>query len=116
MDTLYQDSLITLTDKAIVFHSYYFPFGGDKRVPLEQIEYIRVREVKASTGKFRLWGTSDFRTWYPRDLQRSSRDCIFSASLRNRFRRIGFTVENAEPFTKLLKARGLLLSDGVSLG
>ena len=30
MSTAYKDSLIEITDQEVVFHRYYFPFGGDK--------------------------------------------------------------------------------------
>ena len=108
MGTTYKDSLIEITDQEVVFHCYYFPFGGDKHVPLSQIESVQVREPSVFGGSWRLWGTGDFQTWYPRDMERPKRDRIFVAFLRGRFRRIGFTVEDSQKATEVLKERGLL--------
>lgn len=108
MAILYQDKLVELTDEAIVFHEYYFPFGTDKRLPWAEIERIEVRTPSFWTGSWRFWGTGDFRTWFPKDYGRASRDRIFLAVLRGKFRRIGFTVENSARVTELLAGRGLL--------
>jgi hypothetical protein len=106
--TIYKDSLIEVTDEEIVFHRYYFPLGGDRHVPLSQIESVQVRQPSFLGGSWRLWGTGDFRTWFPQDNKRPSRDRIFVASLRNSYRRIGFTVEDSQMVTTIFKERGLL--------
>jgi hypothetical protein len=108
MSTIYKDKLIEITDQEFIFHRYYFPFGGDKHVPLSQIESIQVRQPSFLGGSWRLWGTGDFRTWFPQDNKRPSRDRIFIASLRDSSRRIGFTVEDSKKVTSVLKERGLL--------
>jgi hypothetical protein len=108
MSTLYQDRLIKMTDDAMVFHGYYFPSGGDKRVPWNQIERIQVKPPSLFGGSWRLWGTGDLRTWYPQDYQRPSRDRIFRVILRDRFRQIGFTVEDSAKVMSLLRDRGVL--------
>jgi len=108
MTTIYQDSLIELTDQEIVFHRYYFPFGGDKHVALNFIEHIEVRQPSFWGGSWRLWGSSDFRTWFPLDNKRPSRDRIFVAFLRGSSCRIGFTVEDSRLVTSLLREIGLL--------
>ena len=108
MSTLYKDGLIEITDQEVVFHRYYFPFGGDKHVPLSQIESVQVRPPSVWGGSWRIWGSGDFRTWFPLDGARPSRDRIFITFLRGRFRRIGFTVEHSEEVAEVLKERGLL--------
>ena len=108
MSTAYKDSLIEITDQEVVFHRYYFPFGGDKHVPLSQIESIQVRPPSLFNGSWRLWGSGDFRTWFPLDFARPSRDRIFIASLRGSFVRIGFTVEDSQKVASILRERGLL--------
>jgi hypothetical protein len=42
------------------------------------------------------------------DSKRPSRDRIFVAQLRGRFRRIGFTVEDSQRVLNLLSERGLV--------
>jgi hypothetical protein len=108
MNTLYKDGLVEINDQEIVFHRYYFPFGGDRRVPLNEIESVQVRPPSLFGGSWRMWGSGDFRTWYPLDGARPSRDRIFTLFLQGRFRRIGFTVEHSAEVTAILKERGLL--------
>jgi hypothetical protein len=105
---LYKDKLIEITDKEIAFHRYYFPFGGEKRVSFSRIKDIQIRLPSFFGGSWRLWGTGDFRTWYPQDNRRPGRDRIFVASLRDSSRRIGFTVEDSKKVTEILKDLGLL--------
>jgi serine/threonine protein kinase len=106
-NTLYKDGLIEITDQEIVFHRYYFPLGGDKHVPLNHIERIQARPPSFFGGSWRIWGSGDLRTWFPLDGARPSRDTIFIAFLRGRFRRIGFTVEDSKKVAGVLKERGL---------
>ncbi|HTA30532.1 MAG TPA: hypothetical protein VK731_08595 [Candidatus Cybelea sp.] len=108
VNTIYQDSLIELTDQEIVFHRYYFPLGGDKRVPLNRIESILSRPPSVFGGSWRLWGSGNFRTWFPLDGGRPGRDRIFIAFLRDSSRCIGFTVEDSQKLTTVLRERGLL--------
>jgi hypothetical protein len=104
MSTLYKDELIEVSDEELVFHRYYYPFGGDKHVPLSRIASVRVR----LGGSWRLWGTGDLRTWFPQDNKRPRRDRIFIISLRDSFRRIGFTVEDSQKVADIFRERGLL--------
>ena len=106
MSTIYKDKLIEVTDEGVIFHRYYFPFG-DRRVAFDQIEAVKV-EPASGGDSWRLWGTSDFRTWFPLDTKRPARDRIFVASLRGTSRRIGFTVENSGKVEDVLKQRGLI--------
>ena len=108
MSTTYKDGLVEITDREIVFHQYYFPFGGDRHVSLSDIESIEVRPRSFWGGSWRIWGSGDLRTWFPLDGARPSRDRIFITHLRGRFRRIGFTVEHAGQVAQVLKEHGLL--------
>ena len=108
MKTIYRDKLVEITDQEIVFHRYYFPFGGDRRVLFSQIASIEARPPSFFGGSWRLWGTGNFRTWFPQDTARPGRDRIFFAALRGSFRRIGFTVEDSQRVTGILKELGWL--------
>ncbi len=107
--TLYRDSLLEITDQEIVFHRYYFPFGGDKHVPLSEIESVQRRAPSVAFGSWRIWGGSPL-AWFPLDWHRPSRDAIFLASLRNTALNIGFTVERSQEAAAVLRRRGLLAS------
>jgi hypothetical protein len=108
MSTLYKDGLVEITDQEIVFHRYYFPFGGDKRVLISDIDSVEVRPPSFWGGSWRIWGSGNFRSWFPLDGARPSRDRLFFTNLRGGFRRIGFTVEHSEEAVLVLKAQGLL--------
>ena len=110
---LYSDALVDVADDGIIFKRYFFPFGS-KRVEFTRIQRIETRKPSVLGGKWRLWGTVDFRTWFPLDWKRPSRDKIFVAFLRDSFRRIGFTVENSAQFEEVLKAKGLHMPDSLA--
>ncbi len=103
----YKDKLIEVSGDAIVFKNYYFPTGS-KRIKLSQVEYIEEKQPTLSNGKWRLHGTGDFRTWFPADYARPSRDKIFVIKVKNKWMRIGFTAENSHIVSELLRTRGLL--------
>jgi hypothetical protein len=106
---LYANTLIEITSQTILFRNYYFPYGK-KQIAWSEIEHIEVTEPTILNGKFRIHGTGDFRTWFPRDRKRPTRDKIFIIYLRNKNRRIGFTVENSEKVVSIIKTKGPLAS------
>ena len=109
MKILYRDSLIEITEQEIIFRRYYFPFGGEKHVPLSQIENVQIQPPSVSFGSWRIWGGGPL-TWFPLDWHRPSRDAIFLAYLRSRSVRIGFTVERSKEAAEVLRERRLLQS------
>lgn len=110
-DPLYKDSLVELTREKIVFFRYFFPFGTAKHLPLSEIEVIRSHPPSIFGGRWRIWGTGNFVTWFPWDGARPRRDRIFFVILRGRIRKIGFTVEDSRKMTEALKTLGLLEED-----
>jgi hypothetical protein len=106
-DILYSDSLIEISADTIVFRHYYFPIGA-RRLNLSDVERVVTRTPTLATGKYRLQGSAWVRTWFPMDLQRPKRSKIFILILRNRWRRIGFTVEDEAAVERILRARQLL--------
>ncbi len=108
LSSTYTDNLITITDKDITFRNYYLPFFRKKVVRLDEIEKITVEEPSLLTGKWRLHGTGDFRTWYPMDVKRPMRDRIFIVTLKNGRFRIGFTAEDGACVEEIMRSRGLM--------
>ena len=106
-EILYSDRLVEITGERILFRTYYFPFGK-KTIAWPDIESIEAREPTVLDGKFRIHGTGDFRTWFPRDGKRPQRDAIFIINLNNTRRRIGFTVEDSAKLMPVLQSRCLL--------
>jgi hypothetical protein len=107
IEVLYADSLVEISVDTILFRQYYFPIGA-KRLNLSDIDRIIIQPPTFATGKYRLQGSSGLRTWFPMDRQRPKRSKIFILSLRNKWRRIGFTVEDEAAVERILRARQLL--------
>jgi hypothetical protein len=107
---LYADTLVTITERGITFHRYYFPSYSSKYVAWPEFEEVAVEKPTIWTGKWRIHGTGDFRTWFPSDAQRPKRDVLFLAKLNTQWTRIGFTVENADQVIAILKEKGVLKS------
>jgi hypothetical protein len=104
---IYTDKLVEITTDSILFRAYYFPFGK-KRVAWPQVDTVEIHEPTIANGKYRIHGTGDFRTWFPRDGKRPTRDTIFIINLRSSKRRIGFTVEDTEKAIPVFESKGLL--------
>jgi hypothetical protein len=110
-DAIYSDSLVTIMKKSILFKRYGF-FEGDRLVLFSEIEKIVVKKPSLWNGKFRFHGTGDFKAWFPKDFQRYKRDKIFFAFIRNKWWRIGFTVENSDEVIRIFREKGLIKNLG----
>lgn len=106
-EVVYSDHLVEIRYNEIIFKEYYFP-TGTKLVSFSEIKNIVVKEPSLSSGKWRIFGTGDLKTWFPRDLKRPERDKIFVLTLAKGWWRIGFTVEDSEKVIKIFKEKGLL--------
>ncbi|MFA4876734.1 MAG: hypothetical protein WC586_04930 [Methanoregula sp.] len=105
---LYQDHLVSISGNSITFHHYSFPlFLSDRQVYFRDIVRIDVKKTALGTGKWRIAGSGDFRTWFPMDWDRPSRDRTFFATMRAGWWKIGFTVENSSRVLSILKGQGL---------
>ncbi|MCE5273304.1 hypothetical protein LLH00_18655 [bacterium] len=105
---LYQDRLIEFYPDRFVLNGYYFGPFGRKTVRLGDIVSLDTVDLNLRTGKYRIQGTGDFRTWFPQDLRRSGRKKAFIASLRGKRMKIGFTVEDFERVQQIFCERGWL--------
>jgi hypothetical protein len=106
-EILYSDKLVEVTSDTILFRVYYFPFGK-KQFNWSDIESIEITEPTLLNGKYRIHGSGDFKTWFPRDGKRPTREKIFIINLHNKRRRIGFTVENTVKVITIFKSKELL--------
>ena len=106
-NVLYQDKLIEISDASVLLKNYYYPSLKPKEIAFSSIESIIVKQPSIWTGKWRLHGTGNFRTWFPLDNARNKRDKIFFMTLKEKWVRIGFTAENSEPVEKIFREKGL---------
>jgi len=104
---IYSDSLVEIKRDSILFKRYSF-FEKDRLVLFTDIEKIVVKKATIWNGRFRFHGTGDFKTWFPKDFQRYKRDKIFIASIRYKWWRIGFTVEDSDAVIRILREKGLI--------
>lgn len=107
-DAIYADNLIEITADSILFRNYYFPVGA-KRVWLRDIQEIQVRPMTLANGKWRIWGSGDFRTWFPADWYRPNRETSFLLIRKGKRVRIGFTVEDADAAAGILRKQGVVV-------
>ena len=106
-EIIYSDKLVEMTTDTIAFRNYYFPFGA-KCIDLSNVDSIEIKEPTLLNGKWRIHGSGDFKTWFPRDWKRPSRDKIFIMNLSNSHRRIGFTVEDSAKAISIFKDKYLI--------
>jgi hypothetical protein len=65
----YTDGNIAFDDTGIALHGYYFPWGT-KHLAYSSITGIRRFEMSNLRGKWRIWGTGNFKYWAPLDAAR----------------------------------------------
>jgi hypothetical protein len=105
---LYSDKLIEIKDGSITLKKYYFPSLASKIILFEDIEKIEVKKVSFFTGKYRIQGTGNFKTWFPFDSLRSKRDKIFFIIYKNKWVQSAFTVEDSRKVEEILKEKRLI--------
>jgi hypothetical protein len=109
---LYRDHLVSISGDSITFHHYSFPlFLSDRKVYFRDIVRIDVKKTAIGAGKWRIAGSGDFKTWYPLDGNRPSRDKTFYATLKAGWWNIGFTVENSSRVISILKEKCQLTNE-----
>jgi hypothetical protein len=111
-ETLYSDKLVAITGDTITFKHYYYPSGKMKVVSFDNISHIVVMKPTIWSGKWRLHGTGNLKTWYPKDFGRPKRDRIFHATLKNQWVDIGFTVEDGERVETIFRQKNLIKEHG----
>lgn len=90
----YADNLVKIDEDSILFKEYFYPFGS-KRFPVSNIEEILYYRPKWWSGKWRIYGSGDLKTWCPCDWGRPSRDMMFILFPVKGWWRVGFTVEDS---------------------
>ena len=112
---IYEDHLVRISGDSITFLHYSFPFFPSSReVMFQDIDHIDVKKPTIRTGKWRIAGSGNLRTWYPFDVDRPSRDRIFHTTLKTWGMNIGFTVERPGEVVSILKKKGLIASEEVT--
>jgi hypothetical protein len=88
MTTPYRDRWIELTDRELVIHGYYIPWGA-KRIPYEAIRHVTRVSLGLLNGRARIWGTANPGVWASLDPRRPGK-------------RVGFLIDHGRPITPLI--------------
>jgi hypothetical protein len=107
-DVIYSDHLIELSHDSILLRDFFYPFRS-KRVVFSEIAHVLLEKPTLWTGKYRIYGTGDFRTWFGPDMSRASRDRIFVLHPKRGWWRMGFTAVDSTAVEEKLRERGLSL-------
>jgi hypothetical protein len=105
---LYSDSLVRITEDALHIDGFLL---GSKCVPFSRIKTIKILKPTIRSGKFRIVGTDDFRTWFPSDGLRFCRDMIFVVLMHGKWIRYGFTAEDSAAVKQIFQSMKLHLLD-----
>ena len=100
----YDDGTIVCGPDRLVIRSYYFPFGT-KTVQYGQIQGLQRIEIKGVwSGKWRLWGTGNWRYWANLDTKRPRKKTGFVVDLGRRVSPI-VTPDAPDAFESVLRDR-----------
>jgi hypothetical protein len=101
----YDDGLVQLDREAITLRRYHFPSGTSKIIPLRSIRRYEATPLGPLTNRFRIWGSSDLRTWLPLDVRRPLRSTLVKLYLVGEPRwRPAFTPAHPEEFLTVFDA------------
>ncbi len=104
----YTDSLVKITNNYILLRKYYFTTFTSQKINFSDIAYVELAKPSLMTGKFRIWGTGDFKHWFPLDLHRTKRDVIFIIHRRHHNLLVGFTAVDSKAVKSILEGNNLL--------
>jgi hypothetical protein len=107
-EVLYQDSLVEIKEGSMILKNYYFPLMSSKNILFKDIGRIEIKEPTLMSGKWRIQGTGDFKTWYALDSSRPKRDKIFLIIYKNKWMRSGFTVEDSKKVEEIFRRKGII--------
>lgn len=107
-NVLYEDKLVLITNESITLKNYYFPSFKPNKILLNKIQMIEVLNPTITNGKWRIHGTGNFRVWFPYDVERPKRDKIFRISIKNKWVKCGFTVENSSLVQNIFENKKLI--------
>lgn len=79
---LYDDGEIACDDAVLTIRRYY-PWGA-KRIPYDSIRSVQSRPLKPVRGKWRIWGSGDFKHWWNLDTGRPHKTVALEIDLGRR--------------------------------
>ncbi len=105
----YRDPRVVLDGNELELKGYYFPWGT-KRIRDDQVVGVSVRRLGTWSGRFRIWGTTSPRRWFPLDVGRMTKQVGFEFDLGTRVNPV-VTPDDPAAFTAALKQCGVRVLD-----
>jgi hypothetical protein len=110
----YDDGKVICTEQEVIIRLYYFPLG-DKRIKYRDIR--EARSVRLSVfGKWRIWGSSDFRHWFNFDPKRPVKDSALVLYQDGANVRPVLTPDDTDRVAAVLSAHGVNVTAGREAG
>ena len=100
----YEDDTVVLDDAGITIRAYYFPFGGEKRIPYGNIRGVSEKPLTLLNGKWRIWGSQGLRTWFSLDVRRPTKKRAFILDVGKTIRPV-LTPDDAVRVAEVLRER-----------
>lgn len=77
MPYLYRDETIEVTESGVLIPRFTFPLGRPRWLTFGEIAWVERLKLNLWNGRYWIWGTIFFRTWWPLDLRRPrAEECI----------------------------------------
>ncbi len=101
---IYSDKVIEIQSDGILLKNF-FPVFWHRKISFNDIDFIKVLLPNTLNGKYRYYGTGDFKNWYNVDNQRHTREKLFLIFRPKKWWRFGFSAEDTTAVINLLKEK-----------
>jgi hypothetical protein len=99
---LYDDGRIACDDSGVIIGWYYL--WGRKRIPYSAIHAVHKRPLGRVRGRWRLWGSGDFKRWYNLDGNRANKNVALELDVGGHVRPV-ITPDDPEAVATIITER-----------
>jgi hypothetical protein len=103
----YRDPLLRIEGGTLTIRRYGFPLR-DRSIRLTEIRQAVDLPIGRWSGRWRLWGSGDFRPWWNLDVGRRRKTRAFELDIGSRVRPV-VTPDDPEAFADALRADGVIV-------
>ncbi len=105
----YDDGKVALTDDELVIRTYYFPFGT-KHIRYADISAVQRTPLTDVGGRYRVWGSRDFRHWWNLDPGRGKKSTALVIELTGKIAVPVITPDRPDEVAAELAAHGVTVT------
>ena len=106
---MYDDGRIACSDTGLVIRIYY-PWGA-KRIPYERIRSVKRRQMGTWSGKWRIWGSGDFKHWFNLDARRPRKEWALVIDMGKRVEPV-ITPDDVDKVISVLRDHAVQIDEG----